>query len=331
VNGVTAWGVAIGFTRDESGKPDLAPILSHVRSAIIDAGFVSRGRITGGLKEAYRPFAIDDGVMKETTDEALRLLRLSGDVDEFRTAAGRGYAATPPRRVAWGGDEVALLGAVTSGPADGIVRRVSAAGRDDAIATVTLADELGRPDWRSALVELGAADAPCETAAEFFAVARTFAASGDRYSLEEPHAVAVVSGRGDFFGRADDVTSGRWKRVAADGCFPGAIRSGYTTRNVVLNISGGEATLWQPPNRDLWRWIVVGATLGGGDPVLRYDPGSATLDFLTPPPRQAERAALLAGTQIGPWSWTIDRNAYSVLTDLMGSPRAAPPKRSSAW
>jgi hypothetical protein len=331
VNAFAAWGEAIGFARDETGKPDLATVLSHVRLAIVEAGFVSRGRITSGLKEAYRPFAIDNGGMKEVTDEVLRLLRLSGDVDEFRTAAGRGYAATPPRRVAWGGDDVALLGAVTSGPADGIVRRVSAARRDHAIPTVTLPDELGRPDWRSALVELGAADAPFETAAALFAVARTLAASGERYSLEEPQAVAVVSGRGEFFGRADNATSGRWKRVAGDGCFPAAIQSGFMTRNVVLNISGGEATLWQPPNLDLWRWIVVGATLGGGDPVLRYDPERATLDFLTPPPRQAERAALLAGTQIGPWSWTIDSNAYSVLAELMGPPHVASPKTSSAW
>jgi hypothetical protein len=331
VNAFAAWGEAIGFVRDETGRPDLAAMLSHVRWAIVEAGFVSRGRITSGLKEAYRPFAVDDGVMKEVIDEVLRLLRLSGDVDEFRTAAGRGYAASPPRRVAWGGDEVALLGAVTSGPADGIVRRLSAARRDHAIPTVTLADELGRPDWRSALVELGSADAPFETAAALFAVARTLAASGERYSLEEPQAVAVVSGRGEFFGRADNGTSGRWNRVAGDGCFPAAIQSGFTTRNVVLNISGGGATLWQPPTLDLWRWIVVGATLSGGDPVLRYDPGRATIDFLTPPPRQAERAALLAGTQIGPWSWTIDSNAYSVLAELMGPPHVASPKTSSAW
>jgi hypothetical protein len=331
VSAVTAWGEAIGFARDETGKPALATVLHHVRSAIIEAGFVSRGRITSGLKEAYRPFAIDDGVMKDVIDEVLRLLRLSGDVDEFSTGAGRGYAATPPRRVIWGGDEVALLGAMTSGPADAIVRRVSAAECDEAIASMTLADELGRPDWRSALVELGAADAPGETAAALFSVARTLAASGDRYSLDEPQAVAVVSGRGEFFGRADNAPSGRWKRFAGDGCFPAAIQSGFATRNVVLNISGGEATLWQPPNRDLWRWIVVGATLVGGDPVLRYDPGSAKLDFLTPPPRQAERAALLAGTQIGPWSWTIERNAYSVLASLMGPPRVEPPKTSSVW
>lgn len=330
MNGATAWGEAIGFTRDETGKPHLAPMLSHIRSAIVEAGFVSRGRISSGLKEAYRPFAIDDGIMKQVMDEVLKLLRLSGDIDEFRTAAGRGYAATPPRRVAWDGDEVAMLGAVTSGPVDGIVRRVSRSERDVAIATVTLADELGRPDWRSALVELGAADAPCETAAALFSVARTLAMSGDRYSLEEPKAVAVVSGHGEFFGRADDPTSGRWRRVAGDGCFPGAIQSGYTTRNVVLNIFGGEATLWQPPNPDLWRWIVVGATLDAGNPVLRYDPDNLTLNFLTPPPRQAERAALIAGTRIGPWSWTIDRKAYSVLADLMGLPRVAPPKTSSA-
>jgi len=331
VKAFSAWGEVIGLAQDETGKPALAAVLHHLRSAIIEAGFISRGRITGGLKEAYRPFAIDDAVVKDVIEEALRLLCLSGDVDEFTTNGGRGYAATPPRRVDWGGVEVALLGAVASGPVDAIVRRVPAAERDDAMASVTLADELGRPEWRSALVELGAADAPGESAAVVFAVAQTLAASGDRYSLDEQQAVAVVSGRGEFFGRAENAPSGRWQRVAVDGCFPAAIRSGFTTRNVVLSISGGEATLWQPPNRDLWRWVVVGATLCGGDPVLRYDPGNARLDFLTPPPRQAERAVLLAGTQIGPWSWTIDRNGYSMLADLMGARRAEPPKSSSAW
>ncbi len=321
MSAVTAWAEAIGLALDEAGKPTLATVLSHIRSAIIETGFVSRGRITSGLKEAYRPVAIDDGVVRNLIEDALQLLRLSGDVDEFATGAGRGYAATPPRLVGWGGGEVALLGAVTSGPAVAIVRRVPAAERDGAMASVTLVDELGRPEWRSALVDLGATDDPGETVAALFAVAQRLAASGDRYSLDEPQAVAVVSGRGDFFGRAENAPSGRWQRVAGDGCFPAAIRSGFTTRNVVLSVSGGEATLWQPPSRDLWRWIVVGATLGAGDPVLRYDPGNATLDFLTPPPRQAERAALLAGTQIGRWSWTIDRNAYAVLANLMGSPR----------
>jgi hypothetical protein len=321
VNAVTAWGEAIGFTLDEKGKPALTTVLDHIRSAIVEAGFVSRGSITSGLKEAYRPLAIDDGELKSLIEDALQLVHLSGDVDEFMTGAGRGYAATPPRRVDWGGGEVALLGAVTNDPVGTIVRRVPAGERDGAMASVRLVDELGRPEWRLALVELGAADAPGETVAALFAVAQMLAASGDRYSLDEPQAFAVLSGRGEVFGRAENAPSGRWQRVVCDGCFPAAIRSGFATRNVVLNVLGSEATLWEPPSRDLWRWVVVGATISSGDPVLRYDPRNQRLDFLTPPPRQMERAALLAGMRIGPWSWTIDRNAYAVLADLTGSLR----------
>ena len=131
----------------------------------------------------------------------------------------------------------------------------------------------------------------------------------------------MVSGRAEFFGRADPAPSGRWRRVEADGFFPAAIRTGYTLKNVVLHVAGKETTLWQPPSRDIWRWIVVGQTLAQGDPVLRYDPPSGTLDFLTPPPRQAERAALLTGEQKTAWSWTLDASAYALVAALMGSPR----------
>ena len=55
--------------------------------------------------------------------------------------------------------------------------------------------------------------------------------------------------------------------------------------------------------------------------MLRYDQASGVLDFLTPPPRQAERAALITGEQLKPWSWRLDTNAYAVIAKLMGSPR----------
>ncbi len=88
----------------------------------------------------------------------------------------------------------------------------------------------------------------------------------------------------------------------------------------MLQISGKQATLWQPPSGDIWRWIVVGLTLAQGDPVLRYNHATCTLQFLTPPPSQVERAALIAGTQGSAWSWTIDAQAYDVITALLGSP-----------
>ena len=64
----------------------------------------------------------------------------------------------------------------------------------------------------------------------------------------------------------------------------------------------------------------LGQTLTQGDPVLRYDQASGVLDFLTPPPRQAERAALITGEQLKPWAWKLDSNAYAVIAALMGYP-----------
>lgn len=314
------WAQAIAFERDVDGQLRLPSVLNHIRSAVVEAGFISRGRITRGLKEAYGPFDVEETALTAKIDEAIELLRLSGDLDEFNTSAGRGYAATPPRRVDWGDSQVAVLGATAIASSPVIVRRLAASETDDTMMNVRLDDELGRPDWRSALVELRAADTPGGNAADLFNASQTLAASGDRYSLDEPQRVAVVSGRGEFFGRAENAPSGRWKRVDQDGCFPAAIRSGFITRYVVLSISGDGATLWQPPTLDLWRWIVVGATLARGDPVLRYDPTTRALDFLTPPPRQAERVALLTGEKTGPWSWRIDDKAYGSLVLLIGTP-----------
>lgn len=322
MSAMETWADVIAFKRGEDSRPSLSTVLNHVRGAIIEAGFVSRGRITSGLKEAYRPFAIDDAALRDVVEEALRLLLLSGDIDQFTTSAGRGYAATRPRRIAWGGDKTALLGAVSDGISDSIVRHVPSSDTlGDAVASLDLVDELGRPEWRSILVELGGADAPAGNAAALFVHAQSRAASGERFSLDEPDKVAVVSGRAEFFGKAENVPSGRWQRVAGDGCFPATIRAGYTTRNVVLHISGKEATLWQPPTRDIWRWIVVGQTLAQGDTVLRYDRASSTLEFLTPPPRQAERAALIVGAQSSAWSWVVDEQAHAAIAALMGCPR----------
>ena len=315
-----SWAQAIGFERDADGQPALAHAVNHIRSAIVEAGFVSRGRITRGLKEAYGPFDLDESALAARIDEAIDLLRLSGDVDEFHTSAGRGYAATPPRCVDWGGSEVTVLGATTIAASPVIVRRIASSETDETLVTVQFDDELGRADWRSMLVELDAADAPQDNPTALFQFARTLAASGERYSLDELQRVAVVSGRGEFFGRAENAPSGRWKRIDGDGCFPAAIRSGFNTRLVVLAIAGNDATLWQPPTVDIWRWVVVGATLALGDQVLRYDRTSGALDFLTPPPRQAERVALLAGHQTGSWSWQLDDKAYGTLAKIMGTP-----------
>ncbi|MCF8710432.1 hypothetical protein [Rhizorhapis sp. SPR117] len=314
-----AWSEAIGYTADDADSPSLPAVVEHIRSAVFEAGFVSRGRITSGLKEAYRPFDLDEAMIREKTDAAIDLMLLSGDLEEYATSAGRGYAGTPPRLIDWDGDRVSLLGSSRLGT--GTVRQFAAETSPSDGVTIALNDELGRPEWRNALVELGCADAPESDARTLFAFSQALAASGERYSLDEPNAVAVVSGRAEFFGRADPAPSGRWSRVEAEGFYPAAIRTGYTLKNVVLHVAGKDTTLWQPPSRDIWRWIVVGLTLAHGDPVLRYDRANGVLDFLTPPPRQAERAALITGEQLKPWSWRLDTSAYAVIAKLMGSPR----------
>lgn len=314
-----AWSKAILYTADETGSPSLPVVAEHIRSAIFEAGFVSRGRITSGLKEAYRPFDLDEVAIRDKIDAAIDLMLLSGDIEEYATSAGRGYAGTPPRLIDWAGECVTLLG--SSGLGTGAVRQFAAETSPDDGVTIVLDDELGRPEWRNALVELGGADAPGSDARTLFAFSQALAASGERYSLDEPNAVAVVSGRSEFFGRPEPAPSGRWSRVEAEGFYPAAIRTGYTLKNVVLHVAGKQTALWQPPSRDVWRWIVVGQTLTQGDPVIRYDQASGVLDFLTPPPRQAERAALITGEQLKPWSWRLDTNAYAVIAKLMGSPR----------
>ncbi len=319
MNSVDPWAEAIEFERDADGQPTLVAVVNHIRNAIVEAGFVSRGRITRGLKEAYGPFRVDESALAAKIDKSLELLRLSGDVDEFHTGAGRGYAATPPRRIHWGGGEVAVLGATTIAMSPTPVRRMAASENDESLMNVQLDDELGRPDWRSALVELGGADAPEGNATALFKLSQTLATSGERYSLDEPQRVAVVSGRGEFFGRAENAPSGRWQRVGGDGCFPAAIRSGFNMRLVVLSIEGSSASLWQPPSVDIWRWVVIGATLALGDPILRYDRNTGALDFLIPPPRQAERVALLTGQQTGLWSWRISNEAFGTLAKIMGT------------
>jgi len=319
---VNAWAQAIGFVADGEGAPSLETVIGHIRGAVVEGGYISRGRITSGLKEAYRPLALDEAYFANRIEEALRILELSGDLDEYATAAGRGYAPTPPRQIDWGGAEVTILGAATGAIASVAVRR-SARDADPgaAVAKFSLLAELGRPEWRNALVELLGADAANEGPIALFHLAQALATSGERYALDEPNSVAVLSGLGPFFGRADPAPSGRWQRVGESGCFPAIVKNGYSSRVAVLNVDGSTATIWFPPSRDIWRWIVVGQTLEAGHPVSRYDPATGQFDFLTEPPRQAERAALLTGIQTNAWSWRLDPLAYNVIESLMGPPR----------
>lgn len=313
-----SWTEAIEAELDDNGQLTLGTVIEHIRGAVIEAGFVSQGRITRGLKEAYQPLGIDEDALGKSIKSAIRILLLSGDLDEFATNAGRGYAPTPPRRVVWNGGHSSLLGRSLRGSPRSFVRRIASDEASDDAVTISLSEELGRPEWRSALVDLHAADVLNDDVSALFDVAASLATSGECYSLDEPDAVAVLSGQGKFFGQPEPTPSGRWQRQAGDGCFPAVIKTGYSSRNVVLSVEGGLATLWQPASLDLWRWVVVGATIARGDPVINYNANSQRLDFLTPPPQQLERTALLTGSQIGPWSWTVDAQAHEIIVAILG-------------
>jgi hypothetical protein len=290
----------------------------HIRDAIQEGGFVSRGRITSVIKEAYRPLGIAEDTLRVAIDDAIGVLMRSGDIDELATGAGRGYAPTPPRRLVWGGADNVVLGAVALSSADPI-RRLSVDDRMELIAT-PLHVELGRAAWRDALVELGGADQPQDDARALSEYAGALANSGERYSLDEPQNLAVLSGSGAYFGTADG-PSGRWARADGDGCFAATISGGYRKRRVILVIENGKATVWEPPTRDIWHWIIVGITLSAGQPVWAVNREAGTFEFLTPPPRQVERAALLTGDQLNAWSWRLDDQARGVIERLLGSPR----------
>ncbi len=309
------WAKALDL--NPAGEDLIANLLCHIRNAILEAGYLSRSRITRGILEAYRPLCFEDELLRSSEDKAIGLLMSTGDIDELATGAGRGYAATPPRRIVWGGSHDAVLGAVETSSLQ-TVRRVSSGSAD--LVSIPLHIELGRPAWRNALVELGGGDRVAGDAMVLSEYTRSLATSGDRYSLEEPNALSVLSQSGDYFG-APDVPSGRWARVDRNGIFPAVIEQGYTKRRVLLAVSDDGATVWEPPNRDIWNWIVVGETLAAGQSVWRYNKSNETLDFLTPPPRQALRAALLTGEQLGAWTWRVAPQAHAVIAEILGSPR----------
>lgn len=316
MSNVALWAETLQFA-SEPGELR-GNVLRHIRDAVRDAGYVSRARITSGCKEAYRPLGVEDEALRAAIDEAIGLLMRSGDIDELATGAGRGYAPTPPRRIIWGGADDAILGG-TAISSDETVRHLNDAAALAEFIAIPLLRELGRPAWRDALVELGGSDEPAGDARILNNYARALTSSGERFTLAEPNKVAVLSGSGGYYGFPRDLT-GRWARASDEGFYPAVIESGFTQRRVLLAIADGAATLWEPPSRDIWQWIVVGFTLGQGAPVWNYDRATETFEFLTPPPRQAERAAMLTGAQLSPWSWRVDAGAQSIIAGLLGAP-----------
>ena len=188
---------------------------------------------------------------------------------------------------------------------------------------VRLDDELGRPDWRSALVDLGGADAPGWRSRALSSPMRRKRWPQAASDIRSTSLNAWRSSAGQASFSAEPKTRHRAVEAGVEqtAASPRAIRSGYITHTLFCHV--GE-----------WRGDAVAAAqlrplaldrrrrdLGTGDPVLRYDPTTRALDFLTPPPRQAERVALLTGDRTGPWSWRIDRQGLSGRSfDLSGRP-----------
>lgn len=315
------WSEAIGFEPDENGQPSIATIVEHIRNAVIEAGFVSRGRMTSGLKESYRPLRVDEGLVAQRMDQALDVLTKTGDFIELTTATGRAYAPSQARRVIISEDRHVLLGAANHGDYSGIVRRgPSSAVSAEPIPVRTLDAEIGLAEWRLALVELGGSDSSEDGAASLYDFARALASSGEYLRLADAD-IAVLSGRGDFFGSFDKLPSGRWQNPGAAGSFPAAIRKQYGASFVVLNSEGSHGSIWQPQSRDLWRWAALGFTLSVGDPIYRFDQQTRIVKFLVPLPRQLERLMLLSARLETTWSWVVTDATIRVLENLVGKPR----------
>ncbi len=314
------WPEAIGFEADEDGQPTLATIVQHLRTAVTEAGFVTRGRITSGLKESYRPMRVDETLLGQRRDEALDLLTKTGDLIQLTTATGRAFAPSQARRVRLSDDRHVLLGAAEYSEFTGPVRQgpASATGAD-AIPLVSLEAEIGLADWRLFLVELGGADEPSGNAMDFSNFAASLARSGQPVRLDDSD-IAVLSGRGDFFGGFDKPISGRWQNPGISGCFPAAIRKPYGSTLVIVSADGSEGSFWQPPSRDVWRWATIGFTLSLGDPIYRFDRNTGVVKFMVPLPLQLERLMLLTSPQESTWSWGASDATIDLLDKLTGRP-----------
>ena len=312
------WEKTIDFAVTDDGVPTPVTIIQHIRAALIEQGSVTRSRITRGLKEAYRPFGVDVAKLRDSVESALQELLLIGDIDEFFTAAGRIYTITQPRRVSWGGPSDTILGGVAFDPGNGLVRRVVNDGSTAVPAgDVSLTEELGRAAWRTSLVKIGGIDEVEAGPRALFETAAALAAGGERFDIERESSVAVLSGEGDYFGRFDPEPTGRWKRVKDEGIFAAAVKVGFEIRHVVLHVKNGAIHLWQPPSRDIWNWLVVGATLARSCDVIKYDDRTELLTFLVPPPQQLARAVRLTGTQKAAWTWLIDPAAHSTIRSFL--------------
>lgn len=315
------WAKAIGFEAGEDDQPNDATLIEHIRNAVIEAGLVARGRITSGLREAYRPLQIDENILALKMDRALDTLTKSGDLLELTTATGRAYMASQARLVQIDEHRNVLLGSAQSEAFSGVVRAGSrSALSPEPMPITTLEAEIGVPDWRLALVELGGFDDRHGDAGSLYKFAKALASSGQHFRLDDAD-IAILSGQGDFFGSFNKPVTGRWQNVGAVGCFPAVLRKQYTAEFIIVNSDEADASFWKPETIDLWRWVTIGFTLSLGQPIFRFDKDTGLVGFLVPLPRQLQRLMLLAAEPKGAWNWIASETAMWVLERLVGMPR----------
>lgn len=325
----SAWAQAIEVDLDEAGVPTLATIVGHIRSAAATESYLLRSRVTRALKESYAPFQCDEAQLRTAIHQACDFLVRIGDLTVFQSDGGPGYVATPERLVGFDDNEVAILGVTAESAAStvGLVRRLP---METALATVSaplisLTEEIGPPDWRLHIIQLGGQDDRAGGPGALFTRLSGLASGGERLDRIEPETLRVLSKRGKYFGGVQAAgADGRWTAAVGEGVFCARRRRTYGWQNCVVSLGQHGATAVDVTDLDRWRWAVVGQTLLAGDPIFEWNEGQ--LQCFTPPPFQLQRLFDLAGDNIGPWKWTVGKASVDVALHMLG----ARPNGSSA-
>jgi hypothetical protein len=316
----SAWARAIDADLDEAGIPTLATIVGHVRSAAATESYLLRSRVTRALRESYAPFRCDEVRLRAAIHQACDFMVRIGDLTAFQSDGGQGYVATPERLVAIDDGTVAILGMAPGSDAstDGLVRRLPSATALGAVTAplISLSEELGPPDWRLHLVDLGGHDDRTGGADVLFTRLAGIAAGGERLDRVEPEALRVLSKRGTYFGKAQTTGSdGRWTAMTGQGVFCAQRKRNYGWQSCVVSVTQRGTTAVDVTDLDRWRWAVVGQTVLAGDPIFAWTEGQ--LQCFTPPPFQLQRLFDLAGENIGPWKWTVGKPAIEVALQML--------------
>jgi len=316
-----AWAQAIDADLDDAGVPTLATIVGHIRSAAAIESYLLRSRITRALKESYAPFQCDETQLRLAIHQACDFLVRIGDLTAFHSDGGLGYVATPERLVALDDSQVVVLGMAvgSDAPTAGLVRRLP---MDAALAAITaplisLAEEVGPPEWRLHIVDLGGLDDRAGGPGALFNRLCGLAVGGERLDRTEADSLRVLSKRGPYFGKVQaGASDGRWAVLDREGVFCAQRRRPFGWQNCVVSASPRGITAVDVISLDRWRWAVAGQTLLAGDPIFESDEGH--LQAFTPPPFQLRRLFDLAGDNIGSWKWTVSKAAVDLALQMLG-------------